>query len=423
MYADYDFVDDVSGLKLDKSLAIAARKVEIDFFKGRGVYEKVAKEQWMHVITTKWLDVNKNDEATPNYRARLVGREIAWDKRDDLYAATPPPESLKTVISACASAQEGLHPFRVMAIDVKRAYFYAPATRPLFVKIPKEDLEKGDEKNVARLKLSLYGTRDAALNWTTTYTEFLVGLGFVKGKGCTCNFQHPKGLMLTVHGDDFTSTGSTRDLAWLKVQFETKFEITAKVLGPEAGQEREIRVLNRILRWESNGIVYEPDQRHAEMIIRDLSLETAGSVLTPGTRAEHDVASAPSGMPSIELEDEPELMSAEDSTRFRGLAARCKYLAQDRADIQFACKEASRRMARPRCGDWQLLKRIGRYLVGAPRYEQLFAWQSRPSHIHIFTDSDWAGCKTTCRSTSGGAALWQPLPQVMVQYTGHCSTF
>ena len=151
-------------------------------------------------------------------------------------------------------------------------------------------------------------------------------------------------------------------------------------MGLEAGQEREIRVLNRILRWESNGIVYEPDQRHAEMIIRDLSLETAGSVLTPGTRAEHDVASAPSGMPSIELEDEPELMSAEDSTRFRGLGARCNYLAQDRADIQFACKEASRRMARPRCGDWQLLKRIGRYLVGAPRYEQLFAWQRRPSH-------------------------------------------
>ena len=61
LYTDYDFVDDVSGLKLDKSLAIAARKVEIDFFKGRGVYEKVAKEPWMHVITTKWLDVNQND--------------------------------------------------------------------------------------------------------------------------------------------------------------------------------------------------------------------------------------------------------------------------------------------------------------------------------------------------------------------------
>ena len=99
-------------------------------------------------------------------------------------------------------------------------------------------------------------------------------------------------------------------------------------------------------------------------------------------------------------------MSTEDSTRFRGLAAICNYLAQDRVDIQFACKEASRIMAKPRCGDWQLLKRIARYLVGAPRYEQLFAWQSRPTHVNVFTDSDWAGCKTTCRSTSGGVALW-----------------
>ena len=360
----------------------------------------------MHVITTKWLDVNKNDEATPNYRARLVGREIAWDKRDDLYAATPPLESLKTIISACASAQDSVIPFRIMAIDVKRAYFYAPATRPLFVKIPNEDWEVGDEKNVARLKLSLYGTRDAALNWTTTYTEFLVSIGFVKGKGCTCNFHHPKGLMMTVHGDDFTSTGSTKDLAWLKGRFESKFEITAKVLGPEAGQEREIRVLNRVLRWEQNGIIYEPDQRHAEMVIKEFGLETAGGVRTPGTRAEHDVASAPDGVLSVELEDESELMAAADATQFRGLAARCNYLAQDRADIQFACKEASRRMARPRCDDWQLLKRIARYLAGAPRYEQLFAWQARPRQVNVFTDSDWAGCKTTCRSTSGGVILW-----------------
>ena len=63
-------------------------------------------------------------------------------------------------------------------------------------------------------------------------------------------------------------------------------------------------------------------------------------------------------------------------------------------------------MARPRVGDWQLLKRIARYLVGAPSYEQRFRLQNRPSRLDIFTDSDWAGCKTTCRSTSGGVALW-----------------
>ena len=167
-----------------------------------------------------------------------------------------------------------------------------------------------------------------------------------------------------------------------------------------------MRVLNRVLRWEPSGLVYEPDQRHAEVIIRELGLENAGSVLIPGTRAEHDVASAPNGVLGIPLEEESEPMNPQDATRFRGLAARCNYLAQDRVDLQYACKEVSRRMAKPRCQDWQLLKRIGRYLVGAPRFEQIFKWEGRPSQVDVFTDSDWAGCKTTCRSTSGGAMLW-----------------
>ena len=70
-------MDDVAGLHLNKDLAVQARRVEIDFFKARGVYTKVPREPWMQVITTKWLDINKGDEASPNYRARLVGREIA----------------------------------------------------------------------------------------------------------------------------------------------------------------------------------------------------------------------------------------------------------------------------------------------------------------------------------------------------------
>ena len=134
-------------------------------------------------------------------------------------------------------------------------------------------------------------------------------------------------------------------------------------------------------------------------------MEAAGSVFIFGTRVEHEAASAPEGVLGLILEDESEDLEPQDATRFRGLAARCNYLAQDRVDIQYACKEASRRMARPRRGDWILLKRIERYLVGAPRYEQLFGWQQLLGKVNIFTDSDWAGCKTTCRSATGGAIL------------------
>ena len=57
----------------------------------------------------------------------------------------------------------------ILSVDVKRAYFYAKSTRPVYVEIPIEDYEPGDEHNVGKLNLSRYGTIDAAKNWTTTY--------------------------------------------------------------------------------------------------------------------------------------------------------------------------------------------------------------------------------------------------------------
>ena len=49
-----------------------------------------------------------------------------------------------------------------MALDVARAYFYAPDSRPMFIKIPAEDRSESDAGKVAQLNISLYGTRDAA---------------------------------------------------------------------------------------------------------------------------------------------------------------------------------------------------------------------------------------------------------------------
>ena len=47
-------------------------------------------------------------------------------------------------------------------------------------------------------------------------------------------------------------------------------------------------------------------------------------------------------------------MSAEDARNYRGLAARANYLAQDRPEIQYAVKEAARRMSSPAKEDWLL---------------------------------------------------------------------
>ena len=62
-------------------------------------------------------------------------------------------------------------------------------------------------------------------------------------------------------------------------------------------------------------------------------------------------------------------------------------------------------MSCPRTRHWLILKSISRYVKGSPRLVQRLVWQQPCHTATTFVDSGWAGCKATCRSTSGGAVL------------------
>ena len=94
-------------------------------------------------------------------------------------------------------------------------------------------------------------------------------------------------------------------------------------------------------------------------------------------------------------------MTPEHATTYRRLTARLNYLALDRPDIAYACKEASRMMAEPEEQDWARLERISGYLRAYPRLVHKFDWQLDGSLIAAI-DADWAGCRTTRKRTSGG---------------------
>ena len=98
-------------------------------------------------------------------------------------------------------------------------------------------------------------------------------------------------------------------------------------------------------------------------------------------------------------------VAPERKKEYRAIVARATYLARDRADIQYAVKELCRSMSSPTRGDWKKLKRFGRYLINSPRVVAKFAWQEESCEIDGFSDSDWAGCRNTARSTSGGTLM------------------
>ena len=116
----------------------------------------------------------------------------------------------------------------------------------------------------------MYGTRAAADGWQEEYSSTLVPiLGFAQGESSPCVFRHEeKGIVLNVHGDDSTATGSKRALDWFEAAMREQYELTTQPrLGPGDGDAKEGVILNRIIRWTEHSLEYEADPRQAEKLI------------------------------------------------------------------------------------------------------------------------------------------------------------
>ena len=363
LYNDATFFDDISGKKLPKEATIKARQKEMTEVYAHNIYTKCPIQECYDVtgtepVGTKWLEVNKGDEENLNIRARLVAQEFNQGKLATIFAATPPLEAKKALLSLAVTEGigwgDGWH-YKLDFIDIKRAYFYAPAKRDVYVKLPIEDYEEG---YCGKLNKSMYGTRDASLNWENEYIRFMLSVGFVRGLSSPCLFYHPgKDIRAVVYGDDFTLLGAEEALDWFKAEIQLVYAIDFKArLGPEKNDQKSVRLLNRVIEWTAEGINIEGDQRHAEIIIKQLGLEEARSLSSPGERIK----------PQDLTEDDIKELSPTDATIFRAVVARGNYLSIDRSDTRFAIKELARRMAKPRNIDYKQLIHFGRYLAGKP---------------------------------------------------------
>ena len=90
---------------------------------------------------------------------------------------------------------------------------------------------------------------------------------------------------------------------------------------------------------------------------------------------------------------------------YRAAAARSNFLGLDRPDIQYATKEISRKMSSPAKGDVRKLHRLARYLKAHPRLVFSFDHQVAPARLDVYSDSNWAGCLRSRKSTQGGMVM------------------
>ena len=99
-------------------------------------------------VKTGWAETDKGLPRKPHVRARMVVKEYKTHARPELDAWTPPLEALEVVLSEVATGKRG---GKVGAfVDVRRAYFYAQSGRRVFVELPSEVHQAGDEPIHAR---------------------------------------------------------------------------------------------------------------------------------------------------------------------------------------------------------------------------------------------------------------------------------
>ena len=115
----------------------------METFKKHGMYEKRPIKEcwestWRGPVGVKWVDTNKGDKENPEYRCRLVAREIKMDKKEYFFAATPPLEAKKMLFSLLECCEEMSLDF----IDAVRAHFHARTRRRVYVELPREDYEE-----------------------------------------------------------------------------------------------------------------------------------------------------------------------------------------------------------------------------------------------------------------------------------------
>ena len=302
---------------------------------------------------------------------------------ENTFAATPPLESLKYLLSRFQSRRRG--PTRsagerkILVLDVSRAHFHPKCRRELYIRLPEEDAQAGF---VGRLLRTLYGTRDAANAWDEFFNEAIVRREYEVGLSSPCLYycaaEDSSGWR---HGDDLVFEGPDEWLDRLEEGLRSVMILQRRAkLGWGAADDKHVTILNRLvdLKDDSCVVTFEPDPRHVDLLRGLVGFDgRSKSVTTPADKRLEDMH-----------DEEP--LSRVQATAFRSATMRLAYLAADVPVYGFSVNRLARFMAKPTVGFWARLKRCLRYLHGHGRWIQYFPAQDKPDRIDVYTDSDWA---------------------------------
>ena len=110
--------------------------------------------------------------------------------------------------------------------------------------------------------------------------------------------------------------------ATLKKRWETRDQM----IGPKPDDQKELRILNRTLRWCRDGLVFAANLRHGREDVDEMGLSKSKPVPSPATG---------DGVVRCQ-DDESKPLDEEEKRLYQRIIAKLNYLAHDRLDLKYA---------------------------------------------------------------------------------------
>ena len=366
-----------------------------------GVLEKMEKEKvGFKKLTTRfvrdWRVKPRPDLASsPKQffgRSRLVAREYAVDRRDDVHSPATGGQTLRLLpiiyLTKMMEEKSGGEPYWLGLMDVKDAFLQVPEEEPTQVQTARGYYE---------VKRNLPGQRLGAKAWFDYFTDWLKERGFKFSDINPCLGRKDEQMMVLIHVDDviYVSTKDYMENTFLP-DIRKRFDISEQHVSDNG---TTFTFLRRIYEQVKEGLKILPG-KYAESMVEQYE-EKMGRV---------KIQKLPCGPEMLEF-DGTTLLNGELSSMYRSLVGCGIYLSQERMDISFTIKELASSMSVPTTGSLKKLGKLVGYLKDTMGQYSLLPYPD-PGHGHstrstttgwlleTFTDSDWSGAKGHRRSTS-----------------------
>nr|GEU41619.1 retrovirus-related Pol polyprotein from transposon TNT 1-94 [Tanacetum cinerariifolium] len=362
---------------------IESMQEELHQFIRLDVWELVLSLDGIKPLTLKWLFKNKHDEENTVIRnkTRLVVRGYHQEEGiefEEFFTLVARMEAIRIFLAY--AAHKG---FTVYQMDVKTAFLHGSLKEDVYVCQLEGFIDLDHPSHVYKLKKVPYGLKQVSRAWYDELSTFLLQNGFSKGiidlTLFTRRFDDDM-LVVQVYVDDIIF-GSTdpRYATLFSDLMKSRFEMA--MIG-------EMTFFLGLHVNQSPSGIFINQSNYVNEILKKYGLNTCDIISTL--------------MDIKDKLDLDQIRTPVDVTKYRSMIGALMYLTSSRPDIVHDTCVCARYQAHPTEKHLKEVKRIFCYFWGTVN---MGLWYSKDSGFELtgFLDADYAGCKDTFKSTSGGA--------------------